>query len=34
VSIYPDPDAAPGSWDHFVAVAPPWLVVLCQYQPA
>jgi SAM-dependent methyltransferase len=31
--IYPDADAAPGTWDHFVSVAPPWLVVLCEYTP-
>lgn len=33
-SIYPDLAATPGTWDHFVAVAPPWLVVLCDYRPA
>jgi len=32
VSIYPDPDAEPGTWDHFVSIAPPWLLVLCTYQ--
>jgi len=31
VSIYPDQNATPGTWDHFVSVAPPWLVVLCDY---
>jgi hypothetical protein len=30
-SIYPDSDAEPGTWDHFVAIAPPWLLVLCDY---
>jgi SAM-dependent methyltransferase len=24
-SIYPDVNAEPGTWDHFVAFAPPWL---------
>ena len=32
VSIYPNPDAEPGTWDHFVSIAPPWLLVLCSYQ--
>jgi SAM-dependent methyltransferase len=32
-SIFPDLTAEPGTWDHFVAVAPPWLVILCDYQP-
>lgn len=31
VSIYPDQTAEPGTWDHFVSVAPPWLIVLCQF---
>lgn len=31
VSIYPDQNAEPGTWDHFVSVAPPWLIVLCRY---
>jgi ubiquinone/menaquinone biosynthesis C-methylase UbiE len=34
VSIYPDPDAEPGTWDHFVSIVPPWFVVWCTYQPA
>jgi SAM-dependent methyltransferase len=25
VDIRPDPAAPPGTWDHFVSVAPPWL---------
>lgn len=25
-STYPNPDAEPGSWEHFVSVVPPWLV--------
>jgi SAM-dependent methyltransferase len=33
VSTYPDPDAEPGTWDHFVSIAPPWLLVWCTYQP-
>jgi SAM-dependent methyltransferase len=32
VSIYPDERAEPGTWDHFVAVAPPWLIVLCRFE--
>jgi SAM-dependent methyltransferase len=31
--IYPDPDAQPGTWDHFVSIAPPWLMVWCSYEP-
>ena len=34
VSISPDPAAEPGTWDHFVALAPPWLTACCTYQPA
>ena len=26
--MHPDGDEAPGSWDHFVAFAPPWLTIL------
>lgn len=25
-SLYPDPDAEPGTWAHFTSVVPPWLV--------
>ncbi len=32
VSIYPDPNAEPGTWDHFVSIAPPWLIVWCTYE--
>jgi ubiquinone/menaquinone biosynthesis C-methylase UbiE len=32
-SMYPDPNAEPASWDHFVAYAPPWLTVLAIYRP-
>ena len=32
VSIYPDPEAEPGTWDHFVSIAPPWLIVWCSYE--
>ncbi len=28
------PDAAPGTWDHFTAIAPPWLTVWAAYRPA
>jgi len=29
----PDPEAAPGTWEHFIAVAPPFLVLRAAYQP-
>jgi SAM-dependent methyltransferase len=29
----PDPEAEPGTWDHFVSVAPPWLVFWASYRP-
>jgi ubiquinone/menaquinone biosynthesis C-methylase UbiE len=32
-SIWPDLNAEPGTWDHFVAIAPPWLTFLCLYEP-
>lgn len=31
--MHPDLKSAPGSWDHFVAFAPPWLNVLTVYKP-
>jgi ubiquinone/menaquinone biosynthesis C-methylase UbiE len=30
----PDPTAAPGTWDHFTAIAPPWLTFWASYQPS
>ena len=33
-SIHPDPNAAPGTWAHFVSVAPPWLAFWSAYRPA
>jgi SAM-dependent methyltransferase len=33
VSLDPDPQAAPGTWDHFVAHVPPWLEFVCAYRP-
>ena len=33
VSIHRDPNAEPGTWDHFVSIAPPWLLVYCTYRP-
>ena len=33
VSTYPDPSAAPGTWEHFVSVVRPWLVFLSAYDP-
>jgi SAM-dependent methyltransferase len=32
-SIDPDPDAAPGTWDHFVTVVRPWLTFLSRHEP-
>jgi SAM-dependent methyltransferase len=29
----PDPQAAPGTWQHLVAVAPPWLTIWAAYRP-
>ncbi len=29
----PDPQAEPGTWDHFVSVAPPWLNFWAAYRP-
>lgn len=29
--IWPDPNAEPGTWDHFVSVAPPWLTFWCEH---
>jgi len=29
----PDPKAAPGTWDHFVSIAPPWLSFWASYRP-
>ena len=29
----PDPNAKPGTWDHFVSIAPPWLSFLASYRP-
>ena len=31
--IHPDPDATPGTWDHFVYYAPPYLAFWLRYQP-
>ena len=31
--IDPDPEAEPGTWDHFVSVAPPWLTFWASYRP-
>ncbi len=28
-----DPDAKPGSWDHFKSIAPPWLTCWASYRP-
>jgi len=31
--FYPDPNAEPGTWDHFTAIAPPWLTFWASYRP-
>jgi ubiquinone/menaquinone biosynthesis C-methylase UbiE len=32
-SFNPDPNAAPGTWNHFVSIAPPWLSFWTTYRP-
>lgn len=32
-SLYPDPEAAPGTWDHFLTIVRPWLTFLSRYEP-
>jgi SAM-dependent methyltransferase len=32
-AFHPDPDAQPGTWDHFVSIAPPWLGLWASYRP-
>ncbi len=29
----PNPEAEPGTWDHFVSIAPPWLSFWASYRP-
>lgn len=31
--LHPSPDAEPGTWDHFVSYAPPWLTFWAGYRP-
>lgn len=31
--FYPDPNAEPGTWDHFTSIAPPWLTIWASYCP-
>ncbi len=31
--LHPDPGAEPGTWAHFVAIAPPWLAFWAAYRP-
>jgi 2-polyprenyl-3-methyl-5-hydroxy-6-metoxy-1,4-benzoquinol methylase len=31
--FYPTPKAEPGTWDHFVSIAPPWLSFWTSYRP-
>ena len=31
--FYPDPAAEPGTWEHFTAIAPPWLTLWAAYRP-
>ena len=30
---FPDPSAEPGTWDHFISIAPPWLHFWLRYEP-
>jgi SAM-dependent methyltransferase len=32
-SMNPDPNAEPGTWEHFVSVVRPWLTFLSRYEP-
>lgn len=32
-SLEPDPEAAPGTWDHFLTIVRPWLVFLSRFDP-
>ena len=32
-SFYSDPNAEPGTWSHFVSIAPPWLSFWTSYRP-
>ena len=32
-NFYPDPNAEPGTWSHFVSIAPPWLSFWAGYRP-
>ena len=34
LNLNPDPSAAPGTWEHFMSVAPPWLAFWSSYDPA
>lgn len=29
----PEPEAQPGTWDHFISIAPPWLTFWASYRP-
>ncbi|HYX71909.1 MAG TPA: hypothetical protein VE732_04005, partial [Nitrososphaera sp.] len=31
--FYPNPNAEPGTWDHFVSIAPVWLSFWASYRP-
>jgi SAM-dependent methyltransferase len=32
-SFNPDPNAEPGTWSHFISIAPPWLSFWASYRP-
>lgn len=32
--FHPDPEAKPGTWEHFTAIAPPWLTFWASYGPS
>ena len=33
VAINPDIEAAPGTWDHYTAIMPPWFMLYNVYLP-
>lgn len=33
MDLAPDPDAEPGTWNHFISIAPPWLAFWLEYRP-
>lgn len=33
MDLNPDPNAAPGTWEHFCSIAPPWLAIWAMHHP-